>query len=387
MNVRTLSRHALRCGLAAAVLAGIPACAAGGEARLSVFHPRAGASKPITINKNKLLHPHHKYYGIFTSSAPSNMTSVTGQPPDTSVTSETGKQPNLDLYFQAWNAGSKQGTSNFSVKTAENACGQGLLPMYTWESWDTSQRGTNSHRGTDIPGVLWAQKPFAPHKIIAGKFDAYIRATADRMKTLPCPIAVRFDQEPNGYWYPWGEATDGMPGDTPAIRAARYVKMWRHVVDVFRSEGATNVIWVWSPNFQSLAHAGYPDLSASYPGNDYVDWVGIDGYYYNNPTQTFKGLFGPTIQQLKPFAGTKPWLIAETGVGTYSDSSTKPRQITNLLNAVAARKRFNGVTYFDEDKANDRSNWKFDSDQSSLEAFKAGIDNPVFAHGKPGSFS
>jgi hypothetical protein len=387
MNVRTLSRHALRCGIAAAVLVAIPACAAGSEARLSVFHPRASSSKPITINKNKLLHPRHKYYGIFTSGAPADMTSVTGQPPDSSVTSETGKQPNLDLYFQAWNAGAAKGTPNFSVRTASNACAAGLMPMYTWESWDTSARGTNTHRGTDIPGVLWAQKAFAPHKIIAGKFDAYIRATADRMKTLSCPIAVRFDQEPNGYWYPWGETTDGMPGATPAIRAARYVKMWRHVVDIFRNQGATNVIWVWSPNFQSLAHTGYPNLSASYPGNDYVDWVGIDGYYYNNPTQTFKGLFGPTITQLKPFAGTKPWLIAETGVGTNSDPSIKPAQITNLLNAVASRKRFNGMTYFDEDKANDRSDWKFDSDQSSLDAFKSGISNPVFAHGKAGSFS
>jgi hypothetical protein len=389
MNVRTLSSHALRCGIAAAVLAAIPACAAGGEARLSVFHPQAHSAKPITINKNKLLHPSHKYYGIFTAGAPANMSSVTGQPPATtnSVTTETGKQPNLDLYFQAWNAGSEKGKTDFSLRTAENACAAGLLPMYTWESWDTSQRGTNSHRGTNIPGVLWAQKAFAPHKIIAGDFDPYIRATADLMKTLQCPIAVRFDQEPNGYWYPWGETTDGMPGATPAIRAARYVKMWRHVVTIFRNQGATNVIWVWSPNFQSLAHAGYPDLSASYPGNGYVDWVGIDGYYYNNPQQTFKGLFGPTIQQLKPFAHTKPWLIAETGVGTYPDSTTKPSQIRNLLNAVAGRKRFNGVTYFDEDKANDRSDWKFDSDQDSLAAFKAGIANPVYAHGKAGSFS
>ena len=30
---------------------------------------------------------------------------------------------------------------------------------------------------------------------------------------------------------------------------------------------------------------------------------------------TFAKLFNPTIDQIRPFAATKPWLIAETGVG------------------------------------------------------------------------
>jgi hypothetical protein len=386
MTARKVSTHAVRLGVALAVLAAVPACAAAGhEARLTAFQPRASNSKPVTINRAKLLHPTHKYYGIFTPGAPAKMTSITGEPPDNSVTSETGKQPNLDLYFQAWNSGATTGKANFSVKTASNDCAAGLLPMYTWESWNTADKGPNIHNGKEIDNTpLWAQKAFAPHKIIVGKYDAYIRATADAMKTLQCPIAIRFDQEPNGYWYPWGVTTTGMPG-APDVRAKRYVKMWRHVVTIFRNQGATNVMWVWSPNFQSLAHTGYPDLSATYPGDKYVDWVGIDGYYYNNPNQTFKGLFGTTITQLKPFAKNEPWLIAETGVGSYDDPSVKPAQITNLLHAVAHRKRFNGLIYFDQEKANDRSNWKFDETQASLDAFKAGISNDVYAAGKPGS--
>ena len=72
----------------------------------------------------------------------------------------------------------------------------------------------------------------------------------------------------NGYWYPWSEQRNGnQPGD--------YVKAWRHVVDIFRSVGATNATWVWCVNTPD--HITTP-LTELYPGDNYVDWTAIDGY-------------------------------------------------------------------------------------------------------------
>jgi mannan endo-1,4-beta-mannosidase len=375
MMARQFSARTLRSALAASIVVVLAGCgAAGGSEQLFTFHAPAKA-KPTTINKTALLHPKHKYYGIFTPGAPADMSGI-----DT-ITNETGKQPNLNLYFQAWDAGSASGQVNFSTKSAQNDCAAGLLPMLTWESWDTKVQGDN--RGTE--GVAWSQPAFAPSNIIAGQYDAYIEATAKRIAKLGCPIALRFDQEVNGYWYPWGETTTGMPG-TPDSRAQLYIKMWRHVWRIFNNVGATNVIWVWSPNFQSATHHGLPDLSASYPGDKYVDWVGIDGYYYNDPNQTFDGLFGSTMSQLRQTAPNKPWLIAETGVGT---GPNKPAQITDLLHGVRTHKRFNGLVYFDQFKPYDRSDWRFDApgDTASLNAFTTGINNSKYAAGKPGSFS
>jgi beta-mannanase len=384
MNRRTTNSRAARLGLTASAVLAVAACGVSNGATLSTFHAPAHA-KAAAINKAALLHPKRKYYGVFTPSAPANMTSLIDSPD--SVEQQTGKRPNLDLYFQSWSAGSKTGVTNFSQKTAENACAAGMLPLYTWESWDTKDIGDNVHNGTTIHNtVKWAQPAFSPSKIAAGDFDPFIRATAKLMAGLPCPIALRFDQEVNGYWYPWGEGTTGMDS-TPESQAADYIKMWRHVWRIFKSENATNVLWVWSPNFQSLKHTGYPSLTAGYPGDKFVDWVGIDGYYYNKPDQTFKGLFGPTIKQLQETAPNKPWLIAETGVGSYPDASTKADQITNLLHAVANNDDFNGLVYFDQFKPNDRSDWRLDETPASLAAFSDGIASSRYAAGKPGEFS
>jgi hypothetical protein len=379
MNRRKPTVRIVRGGAVAAALIMLSACASAGGAHLTTFHPPARSSAAVTADKSALLHPKHKYFGIYLPSAPFNTAGID------KVTSEVGKQPNLDLYFGAWGPNAAKGTVNFSTKTAENACAKGMLPLYTWESWDTTNHGHNP--GTsDNKEVLWAQPNFSPDKIIAGQYDNYIRAEAKAMASLNCPLALRFDQEVDGYWYPWGEATQGMPG-TPASRAKSYVKMWRHVWHIFQNQHATNVLWVWSPNFQHASHPGLPALTSAYPGDKYVDWVGIDGYYYNSPGENFKELFGPTIKQLKPAASNKPWLIAETGVGTYSNPSTKPQQISNLLKAVAHHKRFNGFVYFNQHKAYDRSDWRFDDNAASEKAFRDGIHRKIYASGKPGSFN
>jgi hypothetical protein len=367
--------HAARFTAVAAVLALLPACAAegGGHDRASGYRSTTPVTS-VAINKAALLHPKRKYYGIFVPGAPASIA------PIDNIATETGKQPNLDMYFQAWDGGAASGQPNFNPTSAENACADGLLPMLTWESWNTSVTGDND--GT--PGVAWSQPAFAPNKIINGKYDKYIRQSARLIASINCPIAVRFDQEVNGYWYPWGVNTDGMPGTTKS-RAKHYIQMWRHVWKIFRNQDADNVLWVWSPNYQSAKHKTLPDLSATYPGKKYVDWVGIDGYYYNDPSQTFDGLFGSTIDQLKSVAPKKPWLIAETGVGT---GPTKSSQITNLLHAVAHHSRFNGFIYFDQGETDgDRSDWRFDApgDTADLQAFSAGINHHAYAAGKPGT--
>jgi beta-mannanase len=157
--------------------------------------------------------------------------------------------------------------------------------------------------------------------------------------------------------------------------------MWRHVRSIFNQVGVRNVLWVWSPNVQSYKHRGLPSLRATYPGDRYVDMVGVDGYIYDNPTENFHQRFQPTFDQLRAFVPDTPWIVAECGVG---DAASKPRQLRNLVRAVARRKRLTGLNYFNNNKSTSAANWLLDDTPASLDAFRRAINSPVFGAAKPG---
>jgi mannan endo-1,4-beta-mannosidase len=169
------------------------------------------------------------------------------------------------------------------------------------------------------------------------------------------PVVIAFAHEMNGNWYPWGY------GHQPA---SAYVAAWRHVVRLFREEGASNVTWMWTVN---AINASSPPLRQWWPGRAWVNWVGIDGYYYYS-TDTFASVFGLAVAQIRAFTNT-PVMIAETAVGTTSDRET---QIKGLLAGVLADHML-GFVWFDEAQ-NDgiyHQDWRLQDDPAALAEFKA----------------
>ena len=108
----------------------------------------------------------------------------------------------------------------------------------------------------------------------------------------------------NGSWYSWGYRHTS---------PAAFVAAWRHIVTLFRDLGARNVTWLWTVNIINDAQQGTGSLTPDpwWPGNSYVNWVGIDGYYLK-PSWQFAPLFGPTIAEVRALTSA-PILIAETG--------------------------------------------------------------------------
>ena len=88
----------------------------------------------------------------------------------------------------------------------------------------------------------------------------------------------------NGYWYSWGYTHT-----SPAV----FVAAWRHIVTVFRARGAQNVTWLWTIN-TIHKKTRVPSPGPWWPGNSYVTWVGIDGYFTES-SSVFASVFGPTI--------------------------------------------------------------------------------------------
>ncbi|OGG04829.1 hypothetical protein A2Z33_05985 [Candidatus Gottesmanbacteria bacterium RBG_16_52_11] len=201
-------------------------------------------------------------------------------------------------YYQSW--GSEDNRFD-SVWATEIAAG-GAVPLITWEPWQPVA-------GYDRSEDMVRQPGYRMTEIAAGTFDPYIREYAQSVRRYGKPVMIRFAHEMNGNWYPWGGTFN-----TPA----EYVLAWRRVHEIFGSAGATNVTWVWSPN-EIYTESRVPladKIDAFYPGDDYVDWVGLSafnwaGYYKSNVWRDPEMIYTRTVSALARYG--KPIMISETG--------------------------------------------------------------------------
>ncbi|MEF8856824.1 MAG: glycosyl hydrolase [Haloplanus sp.] len=99
--------------------------------------------------------------------------------------------------------------------------------------------------------------------------DDWASTLADWIAASPRrELVVRPAHEMNGAWYPWSDGAGVDPQD--------YRRMWRRLYRTFTDAGLTEgVRWLWSVNADPV-----DDLLAWYPGDAYVDWVGVDGYNF-----------------------------------------------------------------------------------------------------------
>jgi hypothetical protein len=212
------------------------------------------------------------YLGVYAHGVPDSYSGVTA------FKSATGARPDVLMYYSGW-------YEPFQAKFAAQAAKNGEVPLVVMDP----AKGPNA-------GISVA-------RIASGKYDGYLSAYAEAVRAYRHPVIISFAHEMNGTWYPWGYT------HTPP---KTFVAAWKHVVTVFRALGAKNVTWLWTVNIINDTRKGrIPSPAPWWPGNSYVDWVGIDGYYLK-PSWKFAPLFGPTITAVRTLTG-RPILIAETG--------------------------------------------------------------------------
>jgi beta-mannanase len=257
---------------------------------------------------------------------------------------QVGSSPGIVMWYLSWSDG-----GDFDRSFAEAVTARGATPLVTWEPWDWTQ------------GMY--QPRYANARVAAGDFDPMLRRWARDVGAWGGPLYIRFAHEMNGDWYPW---SPGHNGNT----AASYVAMWRHVVDVFRQEGASNVRWVWSPNAN---HEGAVPFEPLYPGDSYVDWAALDGFNYG-PTRSWSGwrelrtVFGASYDALTRLTD-KPVMLAE--VGSTEEGGDKAKWITRgLLSDIPEHfPNIRAVIWFNERKPED-PDWRIDTSPTALDAFR-----------------
>lgn len=207
--------------------------------------------------------------------------------------------------------------------------------------------------------------------IVEKKQDAAIDAFAKSCALWGGPLLLRFDWEMNGTWYPWSK--EG---------AQTYVKAWRYFHDRVKPV-APNVSWVWCPN---TIYSTASEIAPWYPGNAYVDWVGVDGY--NRGTNPYKPdrwktpveVFSSTYKRLGEVAPGKPIIICETASTEYGGS--KATWITELFKALPTSfPRVRALVWFNWNivEGGGRMDWPIESSPKAQEAFRAAVASSSIA--------
>jgi len=131
------------------------------------------------------------------------------------------------------------------------------------------------------PGIYSLQN------IIDGRFDVQLKAWADAARNTNIPIVMELGDEENADWGPWGGiwngggATTGYGDPTFPDGPERFRDAYRHMVDLFRSEGASNVTWVFHMVEWYVPNRAWETFANYYPGNNYVDWLALSLFGLN----------------------------------------------------------------------------------------------------------
>jgi hypothetical protein len=288
--------------------------------------PTAAASR---FNPPLAIPPSGAFFGAFADAAGDGESPVSFS----ALESASGRALDMDRVYSLWNTPQPSPQAAWDV-------GHAVIPVVSIDT-QTTTGGT----------VSWAA-------IAAGQYDTTIAAQARGLASLPGPVVLSFDHEPD-------MQTHGT--------AANFVAAYRHYVSVVRATGASNVSFaliLTAPTYATSA------ISSWYPGDGYVDWVAADGY--NGDGCLGHGTkwldFSVIFAGLDDFAvaRAKPALIAEWASSEDPAAPGRKAQwITDAATTLRGWPRIKAALYFDAPGHHPSCGWPLTTSRTATQAFKA----------------
>lgn len=142
------------------------------------------------------------------------------------------------------------------------------------------------------------------------KFNGWLEKVATFIKSLkttdgqPIPVIFRPWHEMNGGWFWWG---------AKSCTPEEYAKLYQKTYHTLTKLGCNDLVWAWSPNLsdQRTVEA----FLERYPGDHYVDMIGVDVYEFDNSDENYTKNLSETLDIMMK-AGEKVGKMAaltETG--------------------------------------------------------------------------
>ncbi len=228
--------------------------------------------------------------------------------------------------------------------------------------WNTTDADVPTTFPTSLKGtgktlvIFWessVERPF--DKLLAGDWDERLGIFIDNAREYGDPIIFVPFHEMNGDWTTWS----GTRGDNSP---EKLIAAWRRLRGQFAE--SPNVLFGWAPNAGSFPNQPGNQIEDYYPGDEYVDIVGVDGFNFGNPWQTFDEVLGDALTRIGRYP--KPLYIFSTA---SAEGPRKPEWIAQAFEGMP-RYGVEGFIWFNEDKERD---WRIWSNKKSLKAFRAGL--------------
>ena len=203
-----------------------------------------------------------------------------------------------------------------------------------------------------------------------------IRQFAREARALQHPFLFRLCNEMNSDWTSYGGVVNMADPDI-------FVENWRTIYQIFQEEGVDNCIWVYNPNNRNAPPDDWNGALNYYPGNEYVDLIGVTGYntgtyYHSRWLEEWRG-FTEIYDEIQEYYGKYfsafPWIITE--FSSSSIGGDKPEWIRTMFKNIGKYKNIKIAVWFsfadyDENGNVARPYW-LDETTDTLMAFRHGL--------------
>ncbi|SET22348.1 Glycosyl hydrolase family 26 [Natronincola peptidivorans] len=246
---------------------------------------------------------------------------------------------------------------DFPMEAMSNAYENNRLVLFTLQTMYT--RGDNT-------GITY--------KILRGDYEDYFQRLAQDIKAYGHPILFRLNNEMNGDWCPYS-------GYFSSKDSTLYNEVWKYVYGIFEENKVDNVLWVWNPH--DLSYPGFMvnHYLTYYPGDRYVDIIGLTGYntgtYY--PGEVWRGFREIYDDLYQEYAALFQQPLMITEFGASSIGGDKIAWIEEMFQYMRNYERIKiaiwwSGTDWDSDR-NPARIYRLDESDAMLDAFREGFQD------------
>ena len=214
------------------------------------------------------------------------------------------------------------------------------------------------------------------YDILDGQYDQFLRDYAKVIAEFDHPVMFRLFNEMNGDWCPYSSYHTSK--DTMIFK-----EVYKYVHEIFEQEGANaNTLWIWNPNSVSFPNFNWNHSLMYYPGDEYVDIVGMTAYntgnyYPGEKWQEFENLYTKMYNDYCNWF-KQPLIITE--FSSASAGGDKAKWIDNMFATIEKFDRIKVAIWWDgcdwDANGNIARSYFLDESQAVMKAFKKGLTYP-----------